>query len=157
MPAKKGLYLETTAVSVEKTAAEITTQLRLAGARRIVMDYGEDGTITAMNFVLVINDVPHPFAMPVRTAGVFKIINGRRDGSYLQQKYRIIDGMQAQRTAWRQLLAWIKIQLAMVQCGMVEAREVFLPYLVDQGGKTVFQYFEETRFKALPMPEEKGA
>jgi len=41
--------------------------------------------------------------------------------------------------------------LAMVETGMVEAQEVFLPYW-EQGGKTLYQHLQENRFKALPAP-----
>ena len=37
---------------------------------------------------------------------------------------------------------------------MAQAREVFAPYLLDPSGVTLFEYLEETRFKALPPGKE---
>jgi hypothetical protein len=145
---KKPIYLESTTVAAARTAGEVSTLLIAAGARRITVDYDETGRIVGMSFILLIRNIPHPFSMPVRTDGVFKILQGRRRSD--RYRYVEIDRAQAERIAWRHLLRWIQVQLAMADTGMAELREVFLPYLVDEGGRTVFQYFEETRFKELP-------
>lgn len=44
----------------------------------------------------------------------------------------------------------------MIETGMVQTHEVFLPYLV-QDGRTLFEVFVERKLKALPCPaaEEK--
>jgi hypothetical protein len=152
----KPLYMETTVISPDRTAGEITSLLVASGARSIAMDYGERGKIIGMHFVLMVRGVPHPFKMPIRTEPVFQILNGRRkswDRSASAEK----DREQAERVAWRQLLRWVQVQMAMVDCGMAQAREVFAPYLLHPTGMTLFEYLEETRFKALPPPEAKEA
>lgn len=148
------LYMESTEISATQTAGEITALLVRVGARQITMDYAEGGKLTGFHFLLVIGGLPHPFRMPVRVEGVYRILQARRN-SWDRSKYEARDRVQAERVAWRQLLRWIQAQLAMIDAGMVETREVFLPYIVDQSGQTLFEVFEETRFKALPAAKER--
>ena len=149
------LYMESTEIAAERTAAEVTGVLVAAGARHIAMDYGDGGKIVGMHFVLIVAGLPYPFKMPVRTEPVFKIINGRRRSPFDKENYAAKDLKQAERVAWRQLLRWVQAQIAMIDAGMVEAREIFAPYLLDQSGRTLFECLEETRFRALP--QGKGA
>jgi hypothetical protein len=156
MSKPKPLYVESTEISVQRTAQEIQALLAEAGARQIVMDYGEGGKITGMHFLLIVRGVPFPFKLPVRTESVQKIFKQRRTQTqrWDARKYEQRDREQAERVAWRQLLRWIQAQLAMVDAGMVETREVFAPYLMDPTGRTLFECLEETRFKALPPGKE---
>jgi hypothetical protein len=158
MSAKKPLYMESTEIPAERTAQEIQTLLAQFGARQIVMDYGEDGKITGMHFLLIVRNVPYPFKLPVRTEPLQKIFEERRRKSqgFNAYKWKDYDRAQAERVAWRQLLMWIKAQFAMVDAEMVQTHEVFAPYLLDPTGKTLFEYLEETRYKAMPPPA-KGA
>jgi hypothetical protein len=94
------------------------------------------------------------FEMPVRTEGVYRILQSRR--RHDQWKYEEADKQKAERVAWRQLLRWVEAQIAMIQTGMAEAREVFMPYLFDPvSGKTLFRWMDEQKFKALPVPERE--
>ncbi len=155
----KPIYLESTEISVERTAGEITALLVRAGARSLQMDYDESGKVIGMSFILLVNSLPQPFKLPVRIAGVRRQFEERRrkTAGFNAFKYKDADREQAERVAWRQLLRWVQVQMAMVDAEMVQAREVFAPYLVEPSGRTLFEYLEETRFKALPEPEAKGA
>lgn len=145
-----GLYMENTEISPTNTAGEITGLLVRVGARQIVMDYAEPGKLTGLHFSLVIHGVHHPFRLPVRTEGVYRILQAGHT-AWNRHQYETKDRIKAERVAWRQLLRWVQAQLAMIDAGMVETREVFLPYVVDEeSGKTLFEVFEVTRFKALP-------
>ena len=109
-----------------------------AGARSISMDYAEGGKVVGMNFVLMIGGLPYPFKMPVRTQAVHEIFRKRRIATmkWRADEFEAKDREQAERVAWRQLLRWVQAQLAMVDCGMAQAREVFAPYLLDPSGMT---------------------
>jgi len=148
----KPLYMERTEIAAEKTAGEITSLLVTAGACHIAMDYDEGGKITGLHFMLIVNSLPFPFKLPVRTKALQRIFADRRRrtmGSRAHE-FEAADREQAERVAWRQLLRWIQAQFAMVDAGMVETREVFSPYLLDPSGKTLFEFLDQTRFKALP-------
>ena len=56
---------------------------------------------------------------------------------------------QAKRIAWRQILRWVEAQLALVETGMVKIQEVFIPYMLMDKGKTLYEKLEETQFKML--------
>jgi hypothetical protein len=156
MSKSKPLYMESTGISAERTAGEITSLLVTAGARHIAMEYADGGKVVGMNFVLMIGGLPYPFKLPVRTEAVCKIFKNRRvqTAKWRADQFEDRDREQAERVAWRQLLRWVQAQLAMVDAGMAQTREVFAPYLLDPSGKTLFEFLEETRFKVLPPGKE---
>lgn len=151
--AKRTLLNETTEVSPERTAGEISSLLVECGARQITVDY-DMGEAVGMRFSLLVNGQVFHFKMPVRTAGVARIFEERRKKSMGSRawEFKEKDAAQAERVAWRQLLRWTAAQLAMVESGAAEAREVFLPYLFD-GKQTFFEHIEATKFQALPSPQ----
>lgn len=148
MPTKT-LYMETTGIATDKTAAEITSLLVKSGAREIALEYGTGGKLEGLRFALVIEQVPVSFALPVRVEPVFQTINGRRAKGN-QQAAAARDRVQAERVAWRQLLRWVQAQLAMIDTGMVQTHEVFLPYLIHAGtNQTLFEFFSGEGLKQL--------
>jgi hypothetical protein len=156
MSKPKALYMESTEISPERTAGEITSVLVAAGARQISMEYGDGGRVIGMNFMLLVGGLPYPFKLPVRTESVQKIFKDRRIQTmkWRASEFEAKDREQAERVAWRQLLRWVQAQMAMVDAGMVQTREVFAPYLLEPSGRTLFEYLEETRYKALPPGRE---
>ena len=60
---------------------------------------------------------------------------------------------QAERVGWRQLLRWVQAQLAMIEVGMAQRAEVFMPYIQQADGRTFFEYFEA---KQLALPPGEG-
>lgn len=144
--------MESTEISASKTAAEISTALVEAGAREISLQYDETNKLVGLRFVLLVEKMPIQFALPVRVEPVFKILNGRRQnwGQFSKSAMVKKDREQAERVAWRQLLRWIQAQLAMIDTGMVQAQEVFLPYLLHAGTQqTLFEYFKGDGMKLL--------
>lgn len=140
--------MESTEVSSSKTAGEITELLRQSGSRKIATNMDPTGNIIGLSFDLIVGGFPVTFALPVRTEPVYKILLSRRSWPSDQDKARI--RAQAERVAWRQMLRWIQAQLALIDVGMVQPQEVFLPYLIQAGsGQTLFEYFEENGMKQL--------
>lgn len=159
--ATKTLYMETTQIPPEKTAGEIISKLVAAGARQIVMDYDASQKPTGIRFVIERAGQTLPFALPARTEPVYEYFYKRKRAAS-RYSWRDLDNgakaalkLQAERVAWRQLLRWVEAQLAMIETGMVATEEVFLPYLQQQNGQTLFQIFQEQQFKALPAPAER--
>lgn len=57
---------------------------------------------------------------------------------------------QAERTAWKIVLDWIEIQMAMIDLAQIEIMEVFLPYVYDaQKDMTFFEQIKSNHYKAL--------
>ena len=49
---------------------------------------------------------------------------------------------QAERVAWRILKDWVAAQMAILESEMVQMDEVFLPYMVNDSGQTLFQCYK---------------
>jgi hypothetical protein len=54
---------------------------------------------------------------------------------------------KATRIVWRQLAAWVRAQMALVDLQMAKPEEVFLPYICVAPGKTVFNALQERGFE----------
>lgn len=142
----KRLYMETTRIPAERTAQEIGTLLAKSGANQVLTEYAK-GKIRGLRWTMLIDNRTVPFSMPVRTKSVFTVLQARRRSAW---NYEENDAAQAERVAWRQLLRWVQAQLAMIETGMVEAAEVFLPYIQVNEHQTLFQRMKESGMKMLP-------
>lgn len=135
----------TTKVSAVQTVGEIQGILASHGARRVMMDYGEDGTVTAVTFGLDCCGEIRGFRLEARPEGVMSVMN----------KDRVkCDRQQAERIAWRNIKDWIAAQVALVETEQATMDELFLPKLVGQNERTLYQVFQ-TGALALPSAETK--
>lgn len=153
----KTLYMETTQISPGKTASEIIAELVNCGANQINQTF-DGGVIIGIRWTMRVGGVELVFDMPVRVEPIYTLLLKRRQtGSrtvFGQDKKQLRE--KAERVAWRQLLRWVQAQVSMIQTGMVEAGEVFLPYMFDSAkSRTLFQTMMDTQFKALPAPEKQ--
>jgi hypothetical protein len=148
---KQILFMETTKIKAGQTASQIVSFLAQACAREVLMQYDGKGKLTGLKFSL---DIPRHgtqiFVLPARVDPIFKIINGRRKYAHDQTVNKSKDLEQSERVAWRQLFRWVQAQLALIQTGMVEAAEVFLPYMQAKDGKTFWEYVLTGGQLALP-------
>jgi len=127
------LFMETTRIAPEKSAGELCALLGRSGAAEVTNEY-DGGEVIGVKFVLRIGESALRFRLPVRVQAVFEILcKARRHGN----RQALAD--QAKRVAWRQILRWAQAQLALVQTGMVQTAEVFLPYMQVQPGQTLFE------------------
>lgn len=132
----------TTTVSADKTIGEIYTILTKAGASEIVYE-NNNGQVSALRFVILIEDQPMQFRMAPRPDGVLKAMI--RDN--VQRKFR--NAKQAHRTAWRILKDAIEAQLAIYQTQQGEISEIFLPYALDSKGESFHNVLMSERRKAI--------
>ena len=120
----------TTSISTEKTAMEIQKKLVMAGAVAVLCEYDGDGIMNAMSFRIL---TPHgliSFKMPAHLDGVYKALC---NDSKVPKSKRTTE--QAARVAWRILKDWIEAQLAIIEAGMAELAQVFLPYAQNEIGR----------------------
>jgi hypothetical protein len=148
---KTAFYLESTTIKAEQSANEISIELVKAGARRISTEYGDNRCISGMRWVLLVGKKEIHFALPARIQPVYQLLCDRANGQMGVNKKAILKA-KAERIAWRQLLAWVKIQNVMIQTGMAEVDEIYMPYAVEPStGRTLFQAWRAQL--ALPAPE----
>jgi hypothetical protein len=60
---------------------------------------------------------------------------------------------QAYRTAWKNIHDWVDAQMALLETEMVRLEEVFLPYMTDSTGRSVFERMESQAFLLEPVDE----
>ena len=122
----------TTTVDVYQSLAELQGALAKHGACKIMVDY-EEGQPTGVTFGINTTEGPRGFALPANVAGVQDV--------FARQKVKSAGG-QAERTAWRNIRDWVLAQMAIIEAGQVEMEEVFLPYLTDGRGRTLYSLYQ---------------
>ena len=131
----------TSTVDVYTSLGEIQGALARHGANRIMVDYDNEGNPVGIVFSIMTPDGFRGFALPANIDGVVE--------TFRRQKVKG-DIAQARRTAWRNIRDWIMAQMAFIEAGNVQMEEVFLPYLTDRCGRTLFQVYKTGQ---LSLPE----
>lgn len=146
----------TTQVNMHRTVAEIQGVLGAKGAKFVSVEYSDGGDPVAVKFGLVVNGNPIPFRLPCNVAGVFRALQKSRRQPKWQQTtaQERSDREKAPHVAWRIVKDWVEAQMALVEAEQAQLAEVFLPYTVDTNGKTMFEWFVESRCPALPAGSE---
>lgn len=117
-------------------------------AKEIMFRYDGNGHITAIEFSLEINGTLYLFRLPARVQNVERILYGDRFLSDAQKE-------QAYRTAWANIRDWIAAQCAMIDTEQVKPEEVFLPYMLNAQGQTLFEAMIDRQF-LLPSGRDEG-
>ncbi len=108
------------------------------GAKKIMFDYGNDGKIYGISFAIEIKGKLIGFKLPARLENVAQILKNENAKKF--------DDEQIYRVAWRNIEDWTGAQCAMIDIGMVKLEEVFLPYMTDNQGRSLFEKFENNGF-----------
>lgn len=120
--------------SATATAAEIEELLIKHGAKMIQKDI-TNGNISAFRFVVDTAVGLVPIQLPVNVEAVYKILQKDRKTNRAVK----VTMEQAERTAWRCLYDWTAAQMALIEIGMVNLEQVFLPYVVCKDGRTLYE------------------
>ena len=146
MSRRANLYLQTTTITTSKTVGQIIEVLRDVGADRIMHEYAPvAGQLQAIAFTVA----GVPYRLPAKVDRVFVFLRSQR--KRINEGTDRTDHQQAERITWRQILYWTQAQLALVQLGMAEVPEVFLPYMALRGGQTLYERIAQQGVqKALP-------
>lgn len=128
----------TTKVDVYTTIGAIQGNLVKHGAKKIVQDYDDSGKITALCFLIDTPCGPQGIRLPANAAAVQKVLE--------KQKVKC-DMEQAERVAWRIVKDWVEAQMAILESQMVTVDQIFLPYMMNDQGQTVYELFRENRLQ----------
>ena len=63
-----------------------------------------------------------------------------------------VDAAQAERIAWRILQDWTMAQMAILETEMVAMDQVFLPYMVNSAGETVYELYQSRQLLLGEVP-----
>ena len=126
----------TTKVDVFATLGEIQGHLVKHGAKKIMQDYDDDGHITALSFLIDTPNGPRGIRLPANVDAVRNVLT--------KQKVKC-DRDQAERVAWRIVKDWVAAQMAILESEMVQLDEIFLPYMLNDKGQTLFQCYRQNQ------------
>ena len=127
----------TTKIDIFTTLGQIQGMLVKHGAKKILQEYDSAGHVEAVSFVI---DTPigmQAIRLPAKVDAVQKVL--------LKQKVKA-ERDQAERVAWRIIKDWVEAQMAILESEMVTLDEIFLPYMVNQAGETVYTLFIDIQF-----------
>lgn len=130
----------TTSINPQKTVGEIMGILAGHGARAILMNYSDDGSIEALSFQIDTAQGRVGIRLPVDPDAVLKVMD--RQG--VARKY--LSREHALRVAWRIIKDWVKAQVAIVETEMVRMEQVFLPYMIVKEDQTLYEAMRDKHF-----------
>ncbi len=123
----------TSTVDVYTSLGKIQGALAAHGARQIMVDYDSAGQPVGVKFAIETPNGRRGFMLPANIDGVW--------GVFQRQKVKA-DRAQAAKTGWANLRDWVLAQMAIIEAGMAQMDEVFLPYLTDGRGNTVYGLYQ---------------
>lgn len=135
-----GIKNYTTSIKAEKSVSEIQKILGKGGASSVSIDF-EANQPSAVRFSLKVGNEELWFRLPSNPQGILSTM--KRDG--VRGSYRNME--QARNVSWRIIKDWLDAQMAIIDAGQAKATEVFLSYLLQPSGETIYQKFENQQLK----------
>lgn len=126
----------TTTINANKTIGEIQEILSKHGANAIMTEY-ENGEVVALSFKINTPRGEIGIKLPANIDKVLKVLKTQKN-----KNSQIKDTKdQATKVAWRIIKDWVDSQMAILETEMVEMEEVFLPYIINKNGQTLYESF----------------
>lgn len=91
----------------------------------------------ALSFLVDTPAGPRGIRLPANADAVHTVLK--------RQKVKY-DREQAERVAWRIVKDWVEAQMAILESEMVQMDEIFLPYMVNSSGETLFEAYRNKQF-----------
>lgn len=135
----------TTQIEVVKTVGQIQDILAKHGAKSILVDYGDDGTVEALAFKVLTPQGVVAVRLPVDPGAVLKVLTQQNRLGKVPRRY--VCKAQAVRVAWRIIKDWVEAQMAILETEMVKMEQIFLPYIITKGGRTLYEAMIDRHFQ----------
>lgn len=133
----------TTTVSIYETIGEIEGKLAKHSAKKIMKEYDNDGEIVALSFMINTPGGPQAIRLPVNVDAIQKVLIKQRTNN---SKVKT-DREQAARVAWRIVKDWVEAQMAILEAEMVAMDEIFMPYMLMDDQRTVYQVYTDNQLR----------
>jgi hypothetical protein len=145
------LLFHTTEYKPGRAQAEIQRLLMSIQARSITLEYAADGSVNGMGFEIETPVGRRSYVLPVRTAEVKEVL--AKQGVLVRSR----GDEHAAAVAWRTLLEWLKVQVAMMETHQAEPAEVMLPYMLvlDERGRNPRPLYEQFKSDQAALGEGK--
>lgn len=138
----------TTQIESIKTVGEIQGILAGHGAKSILTDYDEDGHIEALSFRVITPQGDVAIRLPIDPEAVLKVLTKQSRLGRVPRRY--LTHAQAVRVAWRIVKDWVAAQMAILETEMVKMEQIFLPYVITDSGKTLYEAMIDRHFQLGP-------
>jgi len=138
----------TTQIEAVKTVGEIQGILAGHGAKSILINYGDDGTVEALAFKVLTPQGDVAIRLPIDPDAVLKVLTQQNRRGKVPRRY--ITKAQAVRVAWRIVKDWVQAQMAILETEMVKMEQIFLPYVLTDGDKTLYEAMLDRHFQLGP-------
>lgn len=125
---------KTSKIKPTDSMGQMQSLLAVNGARKIMMDYNKDGKANALSFLMMVNGKPLQFKLTVNVKALLRAMQA--DKSVTPQH---CNDMQAERTAWKNKLEWLQLQLVEIATGQAEIQQLLLGYAITNDGTTIFE------------------
>lgn len=126
----------TTTINANKTIGEIQEILSKHGANAIMTEY-EYGEVSALSFKINTPNGEIGVKLPANIEKVMQVLkNQKRKNNQIKDSRE-----QATKVAWRIIKDWIDSQMAILETEMVEMEQIFLPYILNKNGQTLYEAF----------------
>lgn len=130
----------TTTINVNKTIEEIQEILSKHGATAIMTEY-DNGNVIGLSFKIMTPRGELGIRLPSNTDRVLQVLkNQKKNNTKVKNTFE-----QANKVAWRIIKDWIDAQMAILESEMVEMEQIFLPYVLNNKGKTFYQEFKKNQ------------
>jgi hypothetical protein len=129
----------TSKVPAHESIAEISRLLATAGARQIMHDYDDAGTIVALSFRLELEGQRIGFRLPTDWQPVQVLLEQQLCTNPNARPWMRTED-HARNVAWRVVKDWVEAQMAIIETRMVTTAQVFLPYAVTSNGQSLYEY-----------------
>lgn len=151
----KGLFTYTTQIEPSKTIMEIQENLVAHGAKSVMANYTDHGTVEALSFMIMTAEKRvMAIRLPCDPKPVLKVLEIQASEGIIPK--RIVSQDQALRVAWRIVKYWVEAQMALLETQMVKMEQVFLPYAIVRNGKTLFEAMKHDNFALLDAKIESS-
>jgi hypothetical protein len=140
----------TSSVPADRSVSYIERKLVAHSARQIMKQYGTEGELAGIYFLIQTGDGEIAYRLPAK---VDRVRESLRDKIRRPRKGTLERlNQQAERTAWKLLADWVDVQLSLIELGQAEFLEIFLPYVYDPAKQeTFFERIKAGGYKLLPQ------
>ena len=127
----------TTSIEASKTVSEIQKTLVTHGAKSILIEYDNGGLIEALSFRVTTPQGDAGIKLPINPDAVLAVLSRQSNLDKVPKRY--VNRPQAVRVAWRIIKDWVEAQMAILETEMVKMEQIFLPYIIGQDGRTLYE------------------
>lgn len=132
-----------TGVGVGSTVSRILKLLASRGVSQVSTDYDANGDAAGLSFKISTGLGTRQYQLPVRSDGALDALKRAKETTAKQRTPE-----HANRVAWRNAQDWLEAQFALVDAGMADTDEVFLPYMIGASGQTMYDAYRGRELEA---------